>query len=73
MNKSFKIGLGCFGSIIFVTGGMVGSLIQERIDKKTTNNNTNLDIELLKNYQNELKRVHTENEQLKIRIFSKQR
>ena len=73
MNKSFKIGLGCFGSIIFVTGGMVGSLIQERIDKKTTNDDNNLDIELLKNYQNELKRVHTENEQLKIRIFSKQR
>jgi len=73
MDKNIKVALGCFGSAIFIAGGIIGSLIQERIDRKANKNCADLNVKLLKTYHSEFERVHKENEQLKIRIFSKQR
>lgn len=62
MDKNIKITLGCFGSITFVTGWVIGGIMQYKHDNK-----------ILKKYKNELTMVHKDNEQLKIRILSKRR
>lgn len=65
MDRNIKIALGCFGVAIFSAGTIVGSIINEKINRKYNNSTAECQNMVMKTLRDEYLKVLKENEELK--------